>query len=150
LRRRGVDPAQLDVVMELPSNAAVRIVVAGAGVTAISRLVVADKLAAGRGRSVPITAPIVATWRCARATVFPGGIGSSRHDEDSLANIRHQSVGQAPLAATAGAGSLRRVIQRRSRPDPFTPGILRVDVIPTIRLIADTLNEFCALVQSRS
>jgi DNA-binding transcriptional LysR family regulator len=54
LRRRGVDPAQLDVVMELPSNAAVRIVVeAGAGVTAIARLVVADKLAAGTLVEVP-------------------------------------------------------------------------------------------------
>jgi DNA-binding transcriptional LysR family regulator len=47
LRHRGVDPLELDVVMELPSNEAVRSVVeAGAGVTAISRLVVADKLAA--------------------------------------------------------------------------------------------------------
>ena len=47
LRRLGVDPAELDVVMELPSNEAVRSVVeAGAGATAISRLVVADKLAA--------------------------------------------------------------------------------------------------------
>jgi DNA-binding transcriptional LysR family regulator len=48
LRRRGVDPTDLDVVMELPSNEAVRSVVeAGAGVTAISRLVVVDKLVAG-------------------------------------------------------------------------------------------------------
>jgi hypothetical protein len=68
---------------------------------------------------------------------------TSRGRWDSLADIRHHSVGQAPLA-TAGAGSLRRVIQRRSRPDPFTPGILRVNVIPTARPIADTLNEFCA------
>ena len=54
LRRRGVDPAELDVVMELPSNEAVRSVVeAGAGVTAISRLVVVDKLAAGTLVEVP-------------------------------------------------------------------------------------------------
>lgn len=48
LRRRGVDPAELDVVMELPSNEAVRSVVeAGAGATTISRFALADKLAAG-------------------------------------------------------------------------------------------------------
>jgi DNA-binding transcriptional LysR family regulator len=48
LRQLSVDPAQLNVVMELPSNEAVRSVVeAGAGVTALSRLVVADKLSAG-------------------------------------------------------------------------------------------------------
>jgi DNA-binding transcriptional LysR family regulator len=44
----GVDPATLDVVMELPTNEAVRSVVeAGAGATVISRLVAADKLSAG-------------------------------------------------------------------------------------------------------
>jgi DNA-binding transcriptional LysR family regulator len=48
LRKRGIDPATLDVVMELPSNEAVRSVVeAGAGATVISRLVVADKLSGG-------------------------------------------------------------------------------------------------------
>jgi DNA-binding transcriptional LysR family regulator len=55
LRRRGVDPAELDVVMELPSNEAVRSVVeAGAGATAISRLVVADKLVAGTLVELPL------------------------------------------------------------------------------------------------
>jgi DNA-binding transcriptional LysR family regulator len=48
LRNLGVDPATLDVVMELPTNEAVRSVVeAGAGATVISRLVAADKLSAG-------------------------------------------------------------------------------------------------------
>jgi DNA-binding transcriptional LysR family regulator len=48
LRKLGVDPAGLNVVMELPSNEAVRSAVeAGAGATAISRLVVADRLFAG-------------------------------------------------------------------------------------------------------
>ena len=48
LRNRGIDPARLDVVMELPSNEAVRSAVeVGAGATVISRLVVADKIAAG-------------------------------------------------------------------------------------------------------
>jgi DNA-binding transcriptional LysR family regulator len=55
LRRLGVDPAEPDVVMELPSNEAVRSVVeAGAGRTAISRLVVADKLAAGTLVEAPL------------------------------------------------------------------------------------------------
>ena len=58
LRRLGVDPAELDVVMELPSNEAVRSVVeAGAGATAISRLVVADKLAAGTLVEAPLHCP---------------------------------------------------------------------------------------------
>jgi DNA-binding transcriptional LysR family regulator len=48
LRQSGVDPAQLNVVMELPSNETVRSVVeAGAGVTVLPRVVVADKLSAG-------------------------------------------------------------------------------------------------------
>ena len=55
LRSRGIDPAALDVVMELPSNEAVRSVVeAGAGATAISKLVVADKLSAGTLAELPL------------------------------------------------------------------------------------------------
>ena len=54
LRRSGFDPARLDVVMELPSNEAVSgVVEAGGGVTALSRLVVADKLAAGKLVELP-------------------------------------------------------------------------------------------------
>lgn len=48
LREYGIDPAQLDVVLELPSNEAVRSAVeAGAGATVISRLVVESSLRAG-------------------------------------------------------------------------------------------------------
>ena len=48
LRQSGVDPTLLNVVMELPSNETVRsLVEAGAGVTVLPRVVVADKLAAG-------------------------------------------------------------------------------------------------------
>ena len=55
LRNRGIDPAGLDVVMELPSNEAVRSVVeAGAGATVISRLVVADKLSGGSLVELPL------------------------------------------------------------------------------------------------
>jgi DNA-binding transcriptional LysR family regulator len=55
LRKRGIDPGALDVVMELPSNEAVRSVVeAGAGATVISRLVVADKLSAGTLVELPL------------------------------------------------------------------------------------------------
>jgi DNA-binding transcriptional LysR family regulator len=55
LRKRGIDPVALDVVMELPSNEAVRSVVeAGAGATVISRLVVADKLSAGTLVELPL------------------------------------------------------------------------------------------------
>jgi len=55
LRRLGVNPATLDVVMELPTNEAVRSVVeAGAGATAISRLVAADKLSAGTLAELPL------------------------------------------------------------------------------------------------
>jgi DNA-binding transcriptional LysR family regulator len=54
LRSRGIDPATLDVVMELPSNEAVRSVVeAGAGATAISKLVVVDKLSGGTLAQLP-------------------------------------------------------------------------------------------------
>jgi DNA-binding transcriptional LysR family regulator len=54
LRKRGFDPTALDVAMELPSNEAVRSVVeAGAGVTAISRLVVVDKLFVGTLAALP-------------------------------------------------------------------------------------------------
>jgi DNA-binding transcriptional LysR family regulator len=48
LRQSGVDPAELNVVMELPSNETVRsLVEAGAGVTVLPRVVVEDKLSAG-------------------------------------------------------------------------------------------------------
>jgi DNA-binding transcriptional LysR family regulator len=54
----GVDKASLDIVLELPSNESVRAAVqAGAGVTAMSRLVVANALAAGTLRSVKIALP---------------------------------------------------------------------------------------------
>lgn len=54
LRRYGIDPAKLDVVMELPSNEAVRSVVeAGGGATALSELVVADRLSAGALVALP-------------------------------------------------------------------------------------------------
>jgi DNA-binding transcriptional LysR family regulator len=55
LRKLGVNPATLDVVMELPTNEAVRsLVEAGAGATAISRLVAADKLSAGTLVELPL------------------------------------------------------------------------------------------------
>jgi DNA-binding transcriptional LysR family regulator len=55
LRKRGIEPAGLDVVMELPSNEAVRSVVEiGAGATVISRLVVADKISAGTLVELPL------------------------------------------------------------------------------------------------
>jgi DNA-binding transcriptional LysR family regulator len=55
LRKRGIEPAGLDVVMELPSNEAVRSAVEiGAGATVISRLVVADKLSAGTLVELPL------------------------------------------------------------------------------------------------
>ncbi|HEX6957429.1 MAG TPA: LysR substrate-binding domain-containing protein [Ferrovibrio sp.] len=49
LRRLGVDPARLNVALELPSNEAVRsAVIAGAGITALSSLVVDAGLRASR------------------------------------------------------------------------------------------------------
>jgi DNA-binding transcriptional LysR family regulator len=58
LRGLGIDPATLDVVMELPSNEAVRSVVeAGAGATVISKLVAADKLSAGTLVELPLQCP---------------------------------------------------------------------------------------------
>ncbi len=55
LRRRGFDPVELDVIMELPSNEAVRSVVeAGAGATVISRFVAADRLSAGTLVELPL------------------------------------------------------------------------------------------------
>ena len=53
LRAGGLDPSRLPVVLELPSNEAVRSAVeAGAGATLLSRLVVDAALAAGRLREV--------------------------------------------------------------------------------------------------
>jgi DNA-binding transcriptional LysR family regulator len=59
LRDRGIDPADLDIAMTLPSNEAVRSAVeAGAGVAVLSELVVRRALAAGtfmncRSRCLP-------------------------------------------------------------------------------------------------
>ena len=54
----GIDRTELDVVLELPSNEAVRAAVqAGAGVTAMSRLVVANALAAGALSAVDVELP---------------------------------------------------------------------------------------------
>jgi DNA-binding transcriptional LysR family regulator len=58
LRRRNIDPAKLRVALELPSNEAVRAaVVAGAGVTAISELVVNFALQLGIMRRLPFDLP---------------------------------------------------------------------------------------------
>lgn len=58
LRGRGVDPEDLAVAMTLPSNEAVRTAVeAGAGVAALSRLVVAPALAAGTLVELPLDLP---------------------------------------------------------------------------------------------
>jgi DNA-binding transcriptional LysR family regulator len=58
LRRRGIDPKALDVVLELPSNEAVRsAVLAGAGATAISELVVSPGLHYGSLRQLSFEMP---------------------------------------------------------------------------------------------
>jgi DNA-binding transcriptional LysR family regulator len=58
LRKHGIDPAELNVAMELPSNEAVRsFVEAGAGATVISRFVAADKLSAGTLVELPLHCP---------------------------------------------------------------------------------------------
>ena len=54
----GIGRDELDIVLELPSNEAVRAAVqAGAGVTAMSRFVVANALAAGTLRAVDVELP---------------------------------------------------------------------------------------------
>jgi DNA-binding transcriptional LysR family regulator len=59
LRQTGLDPDSLDVALELPSNEAVCAAVeAGAGVTAISRLVTGAALAAGRLVELPFSLPV--------------------------------------------------------------------------------------------
>jgi DNA-binding transcriptional LysR family regulator len=58
LPQLGVDPHDLDIVLELPSNEAVRAAVeAGAGVTVISRLVVESALRAGSLVTVAVDLP---------------------------------------------------------------------------------------------
>ncbi|TCM15735.1 DNA-binding transcriptional LysR family regulator [Novosphingobium sp. PhB165] len=55
LRRLGVDPTALDVALVLPSNESVRTAVeAGAGVAALSSLVVAPAIAAGTLHAAPL------------------------------------------------------------------------------------------------
>ncbi|MDF2114222.1 LysR family transcriptional regulator [Roseiarcaceae bacterium H3SJ34-1] len=58
LKSLGIDLRDMDIVLELPSNEAVRTAVeAGAGVAVISRLVVANSLRAGTLAVVDITLP---------------------------------------------------------------------------------------------
>jgi hypothetical protein len=65
LRTRGFDPAQLTIAMTLPSNEAVRTAVeAGAGVAALSRLVVARALN-GDLVELPLGCPTGLSTRCA-------------------------------------------------------------------------------------
>lgn len=55
MRAKGIDPHLLDIVMTLPSNESVRTAVeAGAGIAALSALVVAGSIEAGRLRTLPI------------------------------------------------------------------------------------------------
>lgn len=55
LRRLGIDPDALDVALALPSNESVRTAVeAGAGIAALSSLVVAPALASGVLHAVPV------------------------------------------------------------------------------------------------
>lgn len=54
----GIDPSQLRIVLELPSNEAVRAAVeAGAGATALSELVAAPAVRAGALARIPFTLP---------------------------------------------------------------------------------------------
>ncbi len=58
LRDRGIDPADLNIAMTLPSNEAVRSAVeAGAGVAVLSELVVRRALAAGHLHELPLAMP---------------------------------------------------------------------------------------------
>ncbi|HVI98910.1 MAG TPA: LysR family transcriptional regulator [Sphingomonas sp.] len=58
LRQHGLDPAMLEITLELPSNEAVRsAVAAGAGVTGLSSLVVEAMIDAGRLVALPIELP---------------------------------------------------------------------------------------------
>ncbi len=55
LRRIGIDPAALDVALVLPSNEGVRTAVEhGAGIAALSALVVAPAIKAGALRALPV------------------------------------------------------------------------------------------------
>lgn len=59
LRTAGVEAGRLNVVLELPSNEAVRAAVeAGAGATVISEAVAEARLRAGRLRQVPFSLPL--------------------------------------------------------------------------------------------
>ncbi|OIQ68717.1 HTH-type transcriptional regulator CysL [mine drainage metagenome] len=56
LRKIGVDAASLDVALVLPSNESIRSAVeAGAGIAALSNLVVASSIAAGKLYALPLT-----------------------------------------------------------------------------------------------
>lgn len=58
LRKLGVDPAELDVALELPSNEAVAAAVAaGGGLSAMSELAAAPAIAAGALRRLPVELP---------------------------------------------------------------------------------------------
>jgi len=58
LRRLGIDPAAINVALELPSNEAVRNAVeAGSGATVLSNLAVATSLQAGRLRALDVPFP---------------------------------------------------------------------------------------------
>jgi DNA-binding transcriptional LysR family regulator len=85
IRAYGFEPNQLSIVLELPSNEAVRgAVEAGAGATVISRLVVEAGLAAGRLVELPIGFP------ARRFTAIRhGDRHRSRAETAFLAMLRH-------------------------------------------------------------
>ena len=94
LRRHGIRPEQLKIALELPSNEAVRsAVVAGAGITAISELVVEPLVRLGRLHRVGFDLP-ARSFRLLR------------HGERY-----HSRAAQAFLAGIAGASATRRAIQ---------------------------------------
>ena len=107
LRASGLDPSQLKVVLELPSNeAVVSAVAAGAGATVISDLVTASGLAMGTLKQLPLTLPARRFYALRHADRY-----NSRAAQALLALVREPEA--APGIAPAAPVSRPRPRARR-------------------------------------
>jgi DNA-binding transcriptional LysR family regulator len=100
MRRSGVDPEALEISLVLPSNEAVRTAVeAGAGVTALSGLVVGPSLAAGALHALPFDLGARKFYGLRHKERY-----QSRAAEAFLALVAERTAGQSPREPT-GPGS---------------------------------------------
>src|SRR3546814_11963559 len=108
LRERGLDPAALGIALELPSNEAVRsAVVAGAGISGLSSLVVEAMIDAGRLVALPIDPaprPFLALRRKERYRSRADDALTAPPDQDTQPRTRGTSASSPPGCARIEIG----------------------------------------------